>query len=185
MSFGEKCSSIPSTVSFEIAPFTPVKTIILFSPSGVTLIIACPIFDKGYYKIRVNVALKHQIPYKITYLTKTTGIIDFSPNLFKRNSLIMPLATWEDVKFVYIKRFARQNKMIYRVHIVNITRAEIKYSHCIQLSRQTRHSVQVIIVKGLPVTTHRTVSAVFPHTALQTDFGFQFQISLVKCGSAT
>ena len=40
-------------------------------------------------------------------------------------------------------------------------------------------------MKGLPTAPHRTVRAVFPHTALQTNIGFQFQISVVKCGSFT
>ena len=70
-------------------------------------------------------------------------------------------------------------------HIIFLTQLcyYVPYAFCVHLSqssRQTRHSFQIIIVKGLPVTPHRTVRAVFPHTALQTDFGFQFQISLVK-----
>lgn len=53
-------------------------------------------------------------------------------------------------------------------------------------SRQPRHSFHIIsAVKGLSTAPHRTGRAVFPHPALQAIFGFQPQISVVRCGSLT
>ena len=64
----------------------------------------------------------------------------------------------------------------------------ILFNHSIQIRRVDNLDLpfsNLSIVKGLPIAPHRTVRAVFPHTALQTNVGFQFQISVVRCGSST